>query len=287
MLDEELVKAGDRAQGLVGGESALEWQAAKNKWAASNVIAENAARGASKDSKNRVFGLSEQLGASRGGALGTAVGAALGSVVPVFGTAAGGLAGGLLGSHMGAYAAGMTRRYGDQVISKVARDAGTDGLMRAGINEVDRMMDSKLGTYLGEKGIQGAAAAKNKLGDLLEKAGVESGQAAVKATETGAKVDKAAVRAADAAERTATRTEEKIAGQVSKLEAEAWGCANTASMLSRELVVRSRLWRTSKLTSPTTWVGVCRNMSSERVTTPSVEFSTPTTPYWALPAAVA
>ncbi len=225
ILDEELVKAGDRAQGLVGGESALEWQAAKNKWAASNVIAENAERGASKDSKNRVFGLSEQLGASRGGAIGTATGAALGSIVPVFGTAAGGLLGGLAGSHLGAYAAGMTRRYGDQVISKVAREAGTDGILRSAMNETDRLLDAKLGTYLGEKGIQGAAAAKNKLGDLLEKAGVESGQAAVKATETGAKVDKAAVRAADAAERTATRTEEKIASQVSKLEEEAKAAA--------------------------------------------------------------
>lgn len=220
VLDEELVKAGDRAQGLVGGESALEWQAAKNKWAASNVIAENAERGASKDSKNRVFGLSEQLGASRGGALGASVGATLGSVVPVFGTAAGGLAGGLLGSHLGAYAAGMTRRYGDQVVSKIAREAGTDGLLRAAMNETDRLVDSKLGTYLGEKGIQGAAAAKNKLGDLLEKAGVETGQAAVKATETGAKVDKAAVRAADAAERTATRTEEKVATETEKLAAQ-------------------------------------------------------------------
>lgn len=221
ILDEELVKAGDRAQGLAGGESALEWQAAKNKWAASNVIAENAARGASKDSKNRVFGLSEQLGASRGGALGAAVGASLGSIVPVFGTAAGGLVGGLAGSHLGAYAAGMTRRYGDQVVSKIAREAGTDGILRSGINEIDRMMDSKLASYLGEKGIQGAAAAKNKVQDLLEKAGVEGGQSAVKAATAEKTVDKAAARAADAAERTATRAEEKVASQVSKLEAEA------------------------------------------------------------------
>ena len=220
VLDEELVKAGDRAQGLAGGESALEWQAAKNKWAASNVIAENAARGASKDSKNRVFGLSEQLGASRGGALGAAVGATLGSVVPVFGTAAGGLAGGLLGSHLGAYGAGMTRRYGDQVVSKIAREAGADGLLRSAMTETDRLLDAKLGTYLGGKGIQGAAAAKGKLGDLLEKASVESGQAAVKATEAGAKVDKAAVRAADAAERTATRTEEKVATEAEELAAQ-------------------------------------------------------------------
>lgn len=225
VLDEELVKAGDRAQGLVGGESALEWQAAKNKWAASNVIAENAERGASKDSKNRVFGLSEQLGASRGGALGTAVGAALGSIVPVFGTAAGGLAGGLVGSHLGAYGAGMTRRYGDQVISKIAREAGTDGILRSSMNEIDRLVDSKLGTYLGEKGIQGAAAAKDKVADLLEKAGVESGQSAVKTATAEKTVDKAAARAADAAERTATRTEEKIAGQVSKLEEQAAAAA--------------------------------------------------------------
>ena len=30
------------------------------------------------------------------------------------------------------------------------------------------------------------------------------------------------------------------------------------------------MWRISRLTSPTTWQGVCRNRSSERVTTPSV-----------------
>lgn len=166
ILDEELVKAGDRAQGLTGGESALEWQAAKNKWAASNVIAENAARGASKDSKNRVFGLSEQLGASRGGALGTAVGSALGSIVPVFGTAAGGLAGGLLGSHLGAYGAGMTRRYGDQVVARIAREAsqaGADGAIRGALREADKALDSKLGSYLGGKGVEAAAAAKNKI----------------------------------------------------------------------------------------------------------------------------
>ena len=77
------------------------------------------------------------------------------------------------------------------------------------------------------------------------------------------------------------------------LDSQAWHCASacgwasTTSTPSSELLVRSRLWRTSRLTSPTTWVGVCRNRSSERVTTPSTEFSTPTTPYWALPPAVA
>src|SRR5450830_1391650 len=77
------------------------------------------------------------------------------------------------------------------------------------------------------------------------------------------------------------------------LDSQAWhwasacGWASTASIPSSEALWRSRLCRTSRLTSPITWVGVCRNRSSERVTTPSTEFSTPTTPYWALPAAVA
>ena len=50
---------------------------------------------------------------------------------------------------------------------------------------------------------------------------------------------------------------------------------------------RSRLWRTYRLVSPTMMSGVVRNRSSERVTTPSLEFSTGTTPKSAAPALVA
>lgn len=224
IMDDELTKAGDLASGT-SGEAALKWQAAKNRYAAAKVIEENAIIGAAQDAKNRVGGLSEKLGAAQGAGLGATAGAALGSIVPVFGTAAGGFFGGLLGSAIGRHAANVERRVGGQYAARVARQVSDEGVLRGMMKEVDTAMDSKLGTYLGEKGVQGAAAAKNKLGDLLEKAGVETGQAAVKATETGAKVDKAAVRAADAAERTATRTEEKIASQVSKLEEEAKAAA--------------------------------------------------------------
>lgn len=220
IMDDELALAGDRAVGATGGESALKWKSAKNRWAAANAIEENSRIGAMVDAKNRVNGMSEQHGAIKGGALGTAVGGALGSIVPVFGTALGSGIGGLLGSAIGRHAAAVERRVGDQYVAKIAREAGTDGVLRGAMKEVDMAMDSKLGTYLGEKGIQGAAAAKNKIGDLLEKAGVEAGQTAVKATEAGAKVDKAAVRAADAAERTATRTEEKVAAEAEKLAAQ-------------------------------------------------------------------
>ncbi len=47
--------------------------------------------------------------------------------------------------------------------------------------------------------------------------------------------------------------------------------------------LRSRLWRTYRLVSPTIDSGVVRNRSSERATTPSVEFSTGTTPKSAAP----
>ena len=50
--------------------------------------------------------------------------------------------------------------------------------------------------------------------------------------------------------------------------------------------MRSRLWRTNRLVSPMMNSGVCRNRSSERATTPSVEFSTGTTPKSAAPALV-
>lgn len=163
IMEEELTAAADRAVGSAGGESALKWQAAKNRWAASNAIAENAKLGAFADAKNRVTGLSEQLGASRGAAIGTAAGAALGSIVPVFGTAAGGLLGGLGGSMLGKHAASIERRFGPQYVAKIAREAGTDGVLRGTMAEVDKALDSKLGTYLGEKGIEAAAAAKNKL----------------------------------------------------------------------------------------------------------------------------
>ena len=50
---------------------------------------------------------------------------------------------------------------------------------------------------------------------------------------------------------------------------------------------RSRLWRTSRLVSPTMASGLCSSRSSERATTPSVEFSTGTTPKSAAPALLA
>ena len=55
----------------------------------------------------------------------------------------------------------------------------------------------------------------------------------------------------------------------------------------REFSVRSRLWRTSRLVSPMMNSGIVRNRSSERATTPSVLFSTGTTPKSAAPALVA
>ena len=58
-------------------------------------------------------------------------------------------------------------------------------------------------------------------------------------------------------------------------------------MPSVESILRSRLWRTYRLVSPTMISGVVRNRSSERVTTPSLEFSTGTTPKSAAPALVA
>jgi len=46
------------------------------------------------------------------------------------------------------------------------------------------------------------------------------------------------------------------------------------------------LWRTARLVSPTTESGECSSRSSERATTPSVLFSTGTTPKSAAPAVV-
>lgn len=68
--------------------------------------------------------------------------------------------------------------------------------------------------------------------------------------------------------------------------ASACGCASTALMPSSESLRRSRLWRTNRLVSPMMNSGVCRNRSSERATTPSVLFSTGTTPKSAAPAVV-
>ena len=57
-------------------------------------------------------------------------------------------------------------------------------------------------------------------------------------------------------------------------------------MPSKLELLRSNWWRTSKLVSATMCSGVFKNKSSEREITPSVEFSTGTTPNWALPATV-
>ena len=57
-------------------------------------------------------------------------------------------------------------------------------------------------------------------------------------------------------------------------------------MLDSDGSRRSRLWRTNRLVSPTMNSGECSSRSSERATTPSVEFSTGTTPKSAAPAVV-
>ena len=220
ILDDDLAAAGDRAMGNAGGEAALEWKAAKNKWAAANFVAEASEIGAMRDAKNRVYGMSELMTSNKYSAIGTAVGGAAGSIVPVFGTAVGGLAGGLAGSFLGNQAANFTRRYGDQYIAKIAREAGTDGVLRRGMQEVDKLLDSKLGTFLGEKGLQGAAAVKNNAADLLARGEKALNEAIDKAGAPVAVADKAATRAADAAERTATRVEEKVAADAAKVAAQ-------------------------------------------------------------------
>lgn len=61
--------------------------------------------------------------------------------------------------------------------------------------------------------------------------------------------------------------------------ASACGWASTTSIPSSELLVRSRLWRTSRLTSPTTIARVQEHVERARDHAFG-EFSTPTTPYW-------
>jgi hypothetical protein len=58
-------------------------------------------------------------------------------------------------------------------------------------------------------------------------------------------------------------------------------------MPSKLLLWRSKLCRTIKLISPITCTGERKNKSRDLATTPSVEFSMPTTPNCAVPAAVA
>lgn len=214
LMDDELTLAGDRAVASASGESALKWKAAKNRWAAANTIEENAKIGAGLDAKNRVLGLSEQLGSAKYSAIGTAVGGTLGSVVPVFGTAIGSALGGVAGSLVGTHAAAYSRRYGDQIVAKIAREAGTDGVLRGVMGQVDGALDSKLGTYLGEKGIQAAAAAKKKGAGLLDELGIERGVAATEqAAEKAGKPGKYASAAA--------REEAKTAAEVERLQAKA------------------------------------------------------------------
>src|SRR3989344_4495409 len=69
--------------------------------------------------------------------------------------------------------------------------------------------------------------------------------------------------------------------------ARACGCAQTWVMPARSGVTRSRLWVTSRLVSPMMVSGDCKSRSSERATTPSVEFSMGSTPKSAEPETVA
>lgn len=190
-VNKEFVAAGDRALKDVGGDAALQWSAANKKYALAVDLDEIASRGAYKDAKNRVFGLSEQLTSSRfadvgkttAGALGAAAGSIFGPGGTAVGAGVGSFLGGLAGTVAGSRTASMIRRYGDQEVARIAREATTDGLLRATVNRVD----DRLGTSV-KKFFSGAAegapgiAAKAPRRLPLAAAAVEADRVGARAT---------------------------------------------------------------------------------------------------------
>lgn len=153
-IESEIIEQAEQVAAAGGAAFAAEYRAAKEGYRAAKWLEEALAGGAAADAKNRSLGLSEHLSAMAGG---NAVGRAAGAFLGPFGELAGNAAGGALT----AYAANLTRRYGDQLASEIARRAVKTDVVRAVASVFDDTIGHKLGLFLtpGKKAAQGGARA--------------------------------------------------------------------------------------------------------------------------------
>ena len=117
----------------------------QTKYALASDLEDIARRGASQDAKKIAHSAcpssrphrASQTWARRRRARWQRRGASLARPGRLWVRASGLFLGGVVGSNMGARVASMVRRYGSQEMSRIAREATTDGLLRATVNRVD------------------------------------------------------------------------------------------------------------------------------------------------------
>jgi len=191
IVNDELTTKAQSALDKVGGDAALEWKLVNQKYQAAQWLEKTAETGAMRDAKNRVFGLSEQLTANRfadvgktaAGGIGAAIGSVFGPGGAAVGAGVGGLVGGAAGSLFGSRTASLIRRYGDQEVARIAREATTDGLLRATVNRVDDRLGTSVKKFFSgaAEGAPGIATKAPKTLPLAAVA-VEAGRVGARAT---------------------------------------------------------------------------------------------------------
>lgn len=137
-LGNEIQAAGERAGPQLGPDFAARWKAANTDYRASLWLEEATARGAAANAKNRLFGLSEQLGVLGGIAVG--------------GLAAAPLAIG------GALVQNLVRRYGSDVAAQLARAATRGEAVHAVDQAIERIAGERVAALVG--------TAKKTVGEL-------------------------------------------------------------------------------------------------------------------------
>lgn len=141
-MGDEIEATGQRAgaEGALGPDFAARWRNGNADYRASLWLEEATAKGAASDSKNRLLGLSEQLGI-------------------LGGLAQGGIAG-LPLAVGGALVQNLVRRYGSDVAANVARAATRGEAVHAIDQAVERLMGERVSAFVG-----GAVRAAKQLPD--------------------------------------------------------------------------------------------------------------------------
>lgn len=160
VLEDELQKQGTAAL-PPSAEWAARWNAAKGDYQAAKWAAKASEKSSIAEKANATFGLREMLGAVAGGNAGATAGALVaGAPGAIIGGAGFGLA--------SAFVNNGVRRYGDQLVAKLASDAAKHGTQTAITRGVDAVISTATNKLVGVgqsgavRGVIGAAGAVGK-----------------------------------------------------------------------------------------------------------------------------
>lgn len=115
-VDQEIAALGEKAAPELGAGFAASWKNAKADYQAARLFRDAAEKGVERETANRAFGLSEQIGAAGGLAAGVLTGGGL-AALPL--------------AAAGALAQGVVKRYGSDVAAQFARAASKADVVRA------------------------------------------------------------------------------------------------------------------------------------------------------------